>query len=118
MERTRVGEAIRARDAVVQRLSDAYISIRQKNSTIERLEHEQECLRKLNMLSIGGEEDTGSAGHETRKLKDEVLRLEGVIKVLEGEIKVLKSAGIGVKPSSDPPPGYEADPSKVTAYWT
>lgn len=37
VEKQRAAEALNARDAVVQRLSDAYISIRQKTSIIEEL---------------------------------------------------------------------------------
>ncbi|KAG1856645.1 hypothetical protein DFJ58DRAFT_702435 [Suillus subalutaceus] len=46
MERMRVAEVIAARDTVVERLEDAYISVRQKSATIDRLQCELDNLRR------------------------------------------------------------------------
>ncbi|KAG1799380.1 uncharacterized protein HD556DRAFT_1458136 [Suillus plorans] len=46
MERMRVAEVIAARDTVVERLEDAYISVRQKSATIDRLQRELDDLRR------------------------------------------------------------------------
>lgn len=46
MERMRVAEVIAARDTVVERLEDAYVSVRQKSATIDRLQRELDDLRR------------------------------------------------------------------------
>ncbi|KAG1819769.1 uncharacterized protein BJ212DRAFT_1267581, partial [Suillus subaureus] len=46
MERMRVAEVIAARDTVVERLEDAYVSVRQKSATIDRLQCELDNLRR------------------------------------------------------------------------
>ncbi|KAG2047742.1 hypothetical protein BDR06DRAFT_943785 [Suillus hirtellus] len=46
MERMRVAEVIAARDIVVERLEDAYVSVRQKSATIDRLQRELDDLRR------------------------------------------------------------------------
>ncbi|KAG2040259.1 hypothetical protein BDR03DRAFT_915901 [Suillus americanus] len=46
MERMRVAEVLAARDTVVERLEDAYVSVRQKSATIDRLQCELDNLRR------------------------------------------------------------------------
>ncbi|KAG1768963.1 hypothetical protein EDD22DRAFT_998070 [Suillus occidentalis] len=46
MERMRVAEVIAARDTVVERLEDAYVSVWQKSATIDRLQRELDNLRR------------------------------------------------------------------------
>lgn len=114
LERMRVVEAITARDAVVQRLTDAHVSIRQKNAAIDRLELERDQLnRGLPVLSGPGDEEN----EEKLKVGSEIERLQGIINSLQEELRLLKcirpDAG---KSTSDPPPRYEegkADSIKV-----
>ncbi|KAG1778404.1 hypothetical protein EV702DRAFT_1026858 [Suillus placidus] len=46
MERMRVAEVIAARDTAVERLEDAYVSVRQKSATIDQLQRELDNLRR------------------------------------------------------------------------
>jgi len=56
IERMRVTEALAARDTVVHRLEDAYISVRQKAATIDRLQ------RELGDLKYSSNPTTSEAG--------------------------------------------------------
>jgi len=62
MEKMRVEEALAARDNVVARLEDAYISVRHKAATISRLEQELEVFKRAstpaNMKPSGFESDS------------------------------------------------------------
>ncbi|KAG1736902.1 uncharacterized protein EDB91DRAFT_496440 [Suillus paluster] len=60
MERMRVAEVLAARDTVVERLEDAYISVRQKAATIDRLQRELEDLRRpsTSATSVAREHDS------------------------------------------------------------
>jgi hypothetical protein len=107
LERMHVTEAINARDAVVQRLADAYISINQKNTTIEDLRREKGALSPVLTSSsdtkVGNSEDV-----EKWKLIEHVAILEGVVKGLQDDLKHFKSIESGrVKSPRDPPPHYE-----------
>jgi DNA repair exonuclease SbcCD ATPase subunit len=95
MERMRLTEAMKARDATIQRLADAYTSIRQKNATIEQLQREKDELAR-NFLTIPGQRDGGR-----ERVEVEIKRLEGVVQGLREEIKTLRNSG------SDLPPTYE-----------
>jgi hypothetical protein len=107
LERMHVKEAIGARDAVVQRLADAYISINQKNTTIEDLRREKGPLSPVLTSSsdtkVGNSEDV-----EKWKLIEHVAMLEGVVKGLQDDLKHFKSIESSrAKSPRDPPPHYE-----------
>lgn len=100
IEKLRVSEAINARDAVVQRLSDAYVSLRQKVSIIDRLQEE---------LGIPGRDD-GTQRDNIRLNNEEIYRLNGVVTSLREEIRCLKDTATNThatKSPGDPPPRYE-----------
>jgi hypothetical protein len=115
VERMRVVEAITARDAVVQRLADAHISIREKVAIIGRLELEKEELERRLSVSKGPCDEE----HEEEKTKAslEIDRLQGIITSLREDVRLLKEIRTGArKPLTDPPPRYEegkADSVKV-----
>lgn len=118
IEKSRVIEAMSARDAVVRRLTEAHISIRQKVAIIDRLEIEKADLRRR-LVAIKGPCDEE---HEDDKAKSEleIEKLQTTIKTLQEEIKLLKECRSQAdvrKVLSDPPPQYEEgklDPDKVT----
>ncbi|KAG2139042.1 hypothetical protein DEU56DRAFT_980433 [Suillus clintonianus] len=60
MERMRVAEVIAARDTVVERLEDAYISVRQKTATIDQLQREIDNLRRSSTPAASVERDDDS----------------------------------------------------------
>jgi len=115
VERMRVVEAMTARDAVVQRLNDAHVSIRQKVAIIDRLELEKDDLRRR-LLILKGPFDEEYEEEKT-KAGSEIDRLQGIIKALREDIKLLKETRTDAgKPLTDPPPRYEegkADSMKV-----
>jgi hypothetical protein len=106
VERMRVVEAITARDAVVQRLNDAHVSIRQKATIIDHLELEKEDLKRRLLILKGpcDEEDE----EEKTKAGSEIDRLQGIIKTLREDVKLLREIRTDTgKPLTDPPPRYE-----------
>src|ERR1700728_3656991 len=76
VERMRVVEAITARDAVVQRLNDAHVSIRQKTAIIDHLELEKEDLRRRLLMKGSCDEEYEE---EKTKAGSEIDRLQGII---------------------------------------
>ena len=103
IERMRLVEIVNARDTAVQRLSDAYVSIRQKQDIIDRLQKEREDkysprFTPNSLLRVPTEQA-------------DILALKAHIHTLETIIEELKAAAKEnilqpVKPS-DPPPNYE-----------
>jgi hypothetical protein len=85
VERMRVVEAITARDAVVQRLNDAHVSIRQKAAIIDHLELEMEDMRRR-LLILKGPCDEEYEEEKT-KAGSEIDRLQGIIKALREDVK-------------------------------
>ncbi|KIM87329.1 hypothetical protein PILCRDRAFT_3823 [Piloderma croceum F 1598] len=105
VERMRVVEAITARDAVVQRLNDAHVSIRQKTAIIDHLELEKEDLRRRLLMKGSCDEEYEE---EKTKAGSEIDRLQGIIKALREDVKLLKEIRTDTgKPLTDPPPRYE-----------
>lgn len=99
VERLRVAEVMTARDTTLNRLADAYISIRQKNEVIERMQEERES--------------KGAPPFHTHLIpvRDtvEIDKLKTHISTLESTIEQLRSIA---KPT-DPPPCYEENVQKV-----
>lgn len=119
VERMRVVEAMSARDAVVQRLADACVSVRQKTAEIEQLQYEQQQYQNHGLRSSAHlETNTRSPIEVEQKPKENIEKLEGVIKALREEIHYLNhGAEHGAKLPGDLPPRYEegkVDCCKVT----
>ncbi|KAJ7778843.1 hypothetical protein DFH07DRAFT_911209 [Mycena maculata] len=85
VERARATEALTARDAAIQRLSDAYVSLRQKIAIIERLQQ--------------APQDSSSAN-------EQIVALELTIKTLREEFAMASNSNVPVK-SVDLPPSYD-----------
>ncbi|KAF8959740.1 hypothetical protein BDZ97DRAFT_1836777 [Flammula alnicola] len=107
IERLRVVEITNARDAALQRLSDAYVSIRQKNEIIERMQEERESNGAApfptHLIRV---RDTV----EIDKLKAHIATLESTIEDLRSVVRELPQSG-AAKPI-DPPPSYEENIQK------
>jgi hypothetical protein len=97
----RVAEAMKARDSALNRLSDAYVSIRQKNEIIQRMQEERES--------------NGASPFPTHliRVRDtvEIDQLKAHIVTLEATIEELRSV---VSKPTDPPPCYEENIQKVS----
>lgn len=108
-ERRKLNEAMNARDAVVQRLVDAYESILQKSVLIEHLQ------QKIQQEPRGDSPFPFKADHarDSVGMKDEITRMESIIKDLRDEMKRLKDAPAGLLKPSDPPPSYDEGGIKV-----
>lgn len=106
LERMRVVEALTARDTVVQRLTDAHVSIRQKAARIDCLELElEELWRRLSTAKDPCQDDHEIINNQTDL---EMERLQKTIDSLREELRLLKEGRVdNGKPSSDPPPRYE-----------
>ncbi|KAG5340440.1 hypothetical protein C0989_001583 [Termitomyces sp. Mn162] len=87
IERTRTNEALKARDATVQRLVEAHESIRQKSATIELL---QQNIKSRASSPFIPDSSTATDRTETTKMKEEIARLERTIVELRIEIRTLK----------------------------
>ncbi len=107
-ERMKVTEAMQARDAAVLRLSEAYISLRQKVAMIDRLEgnsHGPEMFKESTSYVLG---DVGVT--ETSILKEEIVALESIVKSLKEEIREQNAQTAG---PTEPPPRYDDGAYKV-----
>ena len=110
IERLRVIEISKARDAALQRLSDAYVSVRQKTQVIERLQQEREVkgLARIPIHVSPLEERT-----EIDCLKAHIVGLEATVEDLRFTIhRLQRQSSIGSQPL-DPPPCYQEDALKV-----
>ncbi|KZT18832.1 hypothetical protein NEOLEDRAFT_115067 [Neolentinus lepideus HHB14362 ss-1] len=114
LERAHLAEALTARDAVVQRLANAYVSIRQKADTIERLHNEKRQLIKL--LNCKNNIETRDFGYVSAgqiNASEDSTRLEETIQVLHEEIQLLKNMKIESS-EDEAPPRYEVGTSLDT----
>ena len=111
IERLRVMEITKARDAALQRLSDAYVSIRQKTQVIEQLQQEREMkgLAPFPIQLSPLDERT-----EIDCLKAHIVNLESTIEDLRFNVRRLqRESPISCQPL-DPPPRYQEDAPKVS----
>ncbi|KAJ3506110.1 hypothetical protein NLJ89_g7053 [Agrocybe chaxingu] len=111
IERLRVVEITAARDAALQRLSDSYVSIRQKNEVIERMcqEHDGKNTGGVPLsLNFGASADQV----EIAQMKAHISTLETENRELRLAIQQLQEQALIAKPI-DPPPSYERDPTKI-----
>jgi hypothetical protein len=102
LEKQRVKEALAARDNLVKRLNEAYMTIRDKNDLMDRLG-----------VGLCSNDCDKNKSHPSDS--DQVIQLKQRVRELQEEMAVLKSAqdgsggggvGGGGK-SGDPPPGYQ-----------
>ncbi|KAK0229091.1 hypothetical protein EDD85DRAFT_135626 [Armillaria nabsnona] len=108
-ERMKVTEAMQARDAAVLRLSEAYISLRQKVTMIDRLQgnsHGPEMFKESTSYVLG---DVGVT--ETSILKEEIVALESIVKSLKEEIREQNAQTAG---PTEPPPRYDDSAYKIS----
>ncbi|KAF8888233.1 hypothetical protein BD779DRAFT_461367 [Infundibulicybe gibba] len=106
VERARAVEALRARDAAIHRLSEAYISLRQKTTTLERVQQERATYSNFaTPLPRNGQETENG-------LRAEISKLENIIKDLNQELRALKASS-STRAISDPPPSYDEGPIKT-----
>jgi len=113
IERLRVIEITRARDAALQRLSDAYVSIRQKTNVIEQLQQGREVkgLAPFPIHLSPLEERT-----EIDSLKAHIVNLESTVEDLRLTVRRLqRQLSIGCQ-ALDPPPRYQEDALKVSVH--
>jgi hypothetical protein len=110
-EKMRVSEMTAARDAAVQRLSKAYESIRQKSAIIERLQ--QESTIKYPFPLQAAEPEILEIS-EIPGLKEEITRLEAVIRALRDQLTTSKDIVPTNFKSSDSPPQYDETNLKVS----
>jgi len=111
IERLRVNEITKARDAALHRLSDAYVSVRQKTQVIEQLQQEREAkgLAPFPIHPSPLEERT-----EIDCLKAHIVNLESTVEDLRFTVRRLqRQSSIGGQPL-DPPPRYQENALKVS----
>lgn len=109
IERLRVVEISKARDAALQRLSEVYVSIRQKNELIEQLQREQEGSGLSSAIQLPKSLDSA----EVISLKAHISDLEKSVEELRSVIRQQTGRScIPIKPN-DPPPCYEESSTKV-----
>lgn len=101
-ERMKVTEAMQARDAAVLRLSEAYISLRQKVAIIDRLQSNSHGSENFNESTSYVFGDVGVT--ETSILKEEIVVLESIVKSLKEEIREQNAQTAG---PTEPPPRYD-----------
>lgn len=92
-ERGKADDAIKARDAAVQRLTDAYISIEQKLEIIGRLQNQHPTFDMLMKSSCKSPKESAGVSPsllEADKLQTETAELEGLVDDLRREVKLLK----------------------------
>jgi len=112
-ERTRVADAMKARDAAVTRLLDAYISARKKSELIEKLQKEREAhgLQRLN--DPAEDQFDGDC-----MLKARIAELEMLLEEFREINGHLKEYGVySAKAFCDPPPLYQGETSHVSLAW-
>ncbi|KAJ7700751.1 hypothetical protein B0H17DRAFT_210911 [Mycena rosella] len=85
VERARATEALNARDAAIERLSDAYLSLRQKITIIERLQQ---------------------APQDKSDVNEQLAALEATVKTLREQLAMATSLNVPLR-SVEPPPSYD-----------
>ncbi|KAG6884260.1 hypothetical protein C0992_006654 [Termitomyces sp. T32_za158] len=87
IERSRATEALKARDATVQRLVEAHESVQQKSASIELL---QRSLKSRVNPPLTSDSPTPIDRLEATKTKEEIVRLKRTIVELRVEIRTLR----------------------------
>ncbi|KAF9441637.1 hypothetical protein P691DRAFT_470890 [Macrolepiota fuliginosa MF-IS2] len=104
LEKVRVAEAMGARDALVQKLSDAYTSIREKTELIERLQQTLNAAMNPSSNATHTAFSPALASQQTWEQTPEVTGLRSQVADLEALIQELR---IGSRNAMGPPPRYE-----------
>ncbi|KAH6899250.1 hypothetical protein BKA70DRAFT_1115663, partial [Coprinopsis sp. MPI-PUGE-AT-0042] len=115
VERMRVVEVLKARDAAVERLADAYTLVRQYSEFIEHLQRER-VARGLEKLDPAGVDLSLKDIDPLPPLDSQahIAALEATIKDLREINKYLKEYDVSeAKSMCDPPPNYEENAIKV-----
>ncbi|KAJ2929854.1 hypothetical protein H1R20_g7243, partial [Candolleomyces eurysporus] len=108
VEKMRVVEAMKARDAAVHRLLEAYTSVRRHSEVIEQLQKERE---EHGLEKLGHSLSPPSESHDKR-----ILELEEMVADLRDINLCLKEYGsYERKMLCDPPPHYEGEITRVSA---
>ncbi|CAA7260944.1 unnamed protein product [Cyclocybe aegerita] len=110
IERLRVVEITAARDAALQRLSDSYVSIRQKNELIERMFQERDG-KDIGSVPLSLNFGFSTDQVEAEQLKAHISTLETENGELRLAIQQLQEQALIAK-AIDPPPSYEREPTK------
>jgi hypothetical protein len=109
LEKFRVAEAMSARDVLVQKLSDAYTSIREKTELIDRLQQALKPAMSINTdtssnhTAISSPQQSWDHPTEITSLRTQVVDLEALVQDLR----------IGSRSAIGPPPQYEEEERKV-----
>ncbi|KAF8830921.1 hypothetical protein HHX47_DHR1000012 [Lentinula edodes] len=117
-ERDKADDAIKARDAAVQRLTDAYISIEQKLEIIGRLQNQHQTFDMLMKSSCKSPKESAGVSPsllEADKLQTETAELEGLVDDLRREVKLLKRTIAAVECDSPQALNGSAMKSQFTA---
>ncbi|TFY64220.1 hypothetical protein EVJ58_g2755 [Rhodofomes roseus] len=120
LERLRLNDALSARDAVVEHLTKACISIRQKSDSINKLEHEKADLETQlsrqngHAYNTGGRADRAAGERVFAQVQVEVGNLAEIFRRLEGENRQLKAQVSGEQLSTSQQTNV-APPAPVTA---
>jgi len=101
LEKSRVVEAMNARDLLVQKLSDAYTSIREKTELIDRLQQTLNTTTNTDHTTHLANPQNWTQAPEI--LPNQVADLEALIQDLQ----------IGSRNTMGPPPKYEEEDGKV-----
>lgn len=82
-------DATKARDATVERLNDAYTSLKQKSKLVDWLHNELKH-RNVKEYDLLKRIPSPAQADEAKQSKQEVARLEAIVKTLRKEIQTLK----------------------------
>ncbi|KAJ3859204.1 hypothetical protein EV359DRAFT_4739, partial [Lentinula novae-zelandiae] len=116
-EQYKAEDAIKARDAAVQRLTDAYISIEQKLKIIGRLEDQHQTFDLLMKSSCKSPKEPAGVSSsllEVDKQQTGTAELEGLVDDLRREIKLLKETTAAVECDSSQALNESATKSQFT----
>jgi len=102
LEKLRVVEAMNARDLLVQKLSDAYTSVREKTELIDRLQQALNTATNTSHTTYSTT-DPQSWGQAPEMLQTQATDLEALIQDLS----------IGSRNTIGPPPKYEEEDGRV-----
>lgn len=111
LEKLRVAEAMSARDVLVQKLSDAYTSIREKTETIERLQQAINATANNGNVMSKVTSPSSALSQETPDQTTEIIELRSQVANLEALVQNLR---IGSRNAIGPPPKYEEEERRVS----